>query len=309
MNRTAVVIARQLSKRYNGFVAVDHIDFDIEKGECFGFLGPNGAGKTTTMKMISCLFPPSNGSLTVFGCDVCTDGKNIRRRLGVVPQEDNLDIELTSRENLLVYSRYFDIPKVTACERTDALLDFIQLEEKADAKVDKLSGGMKRRLLIARALVNEPDVLILDEPTTGLDPQARHLVWEKLKNLRSRGITLVITTHYMEEAEKLCNRLLVMDKGIIIESGPPMDLVEKHLMKEVLELSTDGLDVEELLRELGTLVSNYERLEETLLLYSSDGEGLLHRIRSTNLPVSKAMIRRSTLEDVFLKLTGRRLIE
>ncbi|MFQ6103488.1 MAG: ABC transporter ATP-binding protein [Candidatus Glassbacteria bacterium] len=304
-----VVQARHLSKRYGELLAVDHIDFVIEKGECFGFLGPNGAGKTTTMRMISCMFAPTTGDLRVFGSDVTSDGKNIRRKLGVVPQEDNLDIELTTWENLLVYSRYFDIPKHTARERIGSLLEFFQLEDRSNDKVDKLSGGMKRRLLIARALVNEPDVLILDEPTTGLDPQARHLVWEKLKKLRSGGITLIITTHYMEEAEKLCDRLVVMDGGRIIEHGAPWELVEKHLTKEVLELSTNGLDVEELLDSIGQAVVSHERLEETLLLFTQDGEELLHRLRSEKIPVSRALIRRSTLEDVFLKLTGRRLIE
>lgn len=304
-----VVQARHLSKRYGELLAVDHIDFVIEKGECFGFLGPNGAGKTTTMRMISCMFAPTTGDLRIFGSDVTSDGKNIRRKLGVVPQEDNLDIELTTWENLLVYSRYFDIPKHTARERIGSLLEFFQLEDRSNDKVDKLSGGMKRRLLIARALVNEPDVLILDEPTTGLDPQARHLVWEKLKKLRSGGITLIITTHYMEEAEKLCDRLVVMDGGRIIEHGAPWELVEKHLTKEVLELSTNGLDVEELLDSIGQAVVSHERLEETLLLFTQDGEELLHRLRSEKIPVSRALIRRSTLEDVFLKLTGRRLIE
>jgi len=304
-----VIEARQLSRKFGDLNAVDHIDFTIDRGECFGFLGPNGAGKTTTMRMISCRFPPTEGDLLVFGSDVSTDGKAIRRRLGVVPQEDNLDIDLTTRENLLVYSKYFDIPKRTASERIESLLGFFQLEEKTDVKADKLSGGMKRRLLIARGLVNEPEILILDEPTTGLDPQARHLVWEKLKNLRKRGITLIITTHYMEEAEKLCDRLLVMDNGRIIESGEPRSLIEKHLTREVLELATGEIDVSGLIDSLGPAVDSHERLEETLLLFTSDGEELLHLISAKGLPVSRAMIRRSTLEDVFLKLTGRRLIE
>jgi lipooligosaccharide transport system ATP-binding protein len=304
-----VIEARQLYKKYGDLNAVDHVDFTIDQGECFGFLGPNGAGKTTTMRMISCIFPPTSGGLQVFGIDVSTDGKAIRRRLGVVPQEDNLDIDLTTQENLLVYSRYFDIPGKIALERIESLLGFFQLEEKSGEKADKLSGGMKRRLLIARALVNEPEVLILDEPTTGLDPQARHVVWEKLKNLRKRGITLVITTHYMEEAEKLCDRLVVMDNGGIIESGEPGVLIEKHLTKEVLELAIGDIDVDRLLESLGPAALDHEKLEETLLLFATDGEELLHRIRSTGLPVSRVMIRRSTLEDVFLKLTGRRLIE
>ncbi len=304
-----IVRARGLSKNYNGLAAVDDVDFDIRRGECFGFLGPNGAGKTTTMQMISCLFAPTDGSLTVFDVDVSDDNRPIRRKMGVVPQEDNLDIELTARENLYVYSRFFDIPREIANERIYSLLEFFQLAEKKDDKVDKLSGGMKRRLLIARALINEPDMIILDEPTTGLDPQARHLVWEKLKSLRSRGITLIITTHYMEEAEKLCDRLVVMDRGKIIEGGAPQDLVEKHVPREALELSKNGLDTEGLFELLGEDAEQHEVLEETLLIYTHDGEKLLHRIRSSDLSVNRAMIRRSSLEDVFLKLTGRRLIE
>jgi lipooligosaccharide transport system ATP-binding protein len=304
-----VVEGRELTKRYGDLVAVDDVAFEIARSECFGFLGPNGAGKTTTMRMISCMFAPTSGTLRVFGLDTERKSRDIRRKLGVVPQEENLDIELTTRENLLVYSRYFSIPRKVAEERIDSLLAFFQLEEKASTKIDKLSGGMKRRLLIARALINEPDLLILDEPTTGLDPQARHLVWEKLKNLRGRGITLVITTHYMEEAEKLCDRLVVMDKGRIIESGSPRDLVEKHLPKDVLELTRNGLDVEALLAALGPDGGRYEALEETLLIYTANGEELLHRIRALAFSPPRTMIRRSALEDVFLKLTGRRLIE
>jgi lipooligosaccharide transport system ATP-binding protein len=309
LERKVVVEARELSKRYGDLVAVDNVAFEIARGECFGFLGPNGAGKTTTMRMISCMFAPTGGRLSVFGLDTGRESREIRRKLGVVPQEENLDIELTTWENLLVYSRYFSIPRKIAEERIDSLLAFFQLEEKASTKIDKLSGGMKRRLLIARALINEPDLLILDEPTTGLDPQARHLVWEKLKNLRGRGITLVITTHYMEEAEKLCDRLVVMDNGKIIESGSPRDLVEKHLPKDVLELARNGLDVEALLAALGPDIGRHETLEETLLIYTGNGEELLHRIRALVFSPPRTMIRRSTLEDVFLKLTGRRLIE
>ena len=235
-NSTPLISARGLGKRFGDLVAVDGIDFDVARGEAFGFLGPNGAGKTSTMRMIACVSPVTSGTLTIFGENPATRGVEIRARLGVVPQADTLDLELTVRENLIIFARYFDIPWAEGRRRADELLEFVQLKERAKDKVEDLSGGMKRRLTVARALINEPDLLLLDEPTTGLDPQARHLVWDRLYRLKQRGVTLVLTTHYMDEAEQLCDRLVVMDKAKIVAEGSPRELIEKYSTKEVLEL-------------------------------------------------------------------------
>ncbi len=292
-------------KRYKEFTAVAAISFDVRRGECFGFLGPNGAGKTSTMKMIYGAVGVTEGSLTVLGRDVGSDLREIKRRLGVVPQEDNLDTEISVVENLVVFARYFGIAGAEARRRADELLRFFQLDEKRDQKVEWLSGGMKRRLLTARALVGRPDLVILDEPTVGLDPAARHLLWEKLRQLRREGATLVLTTHYMDEAERLCDRLVVMDKGKIITEGTPADLVRDKVGKEVLELTVPEGGQDELVRALGA--EQIERLPDMVLCYTDDGEGTLHRVRASGAPLESARLRRATLEDVFLRLTGRRL--
>jgi len=304
-----LIHARGLTKRFGGFTAVDGVDFDVHVGEAFGFLGPNGAGKTSTMRMIACTSPVTDGTLSVVGMDPGRDGTRIKARLGVVPQIDNLDAELTVRENLLMYARYFDIPGEVARERAAELLDFVQLTERANDQVEPLSGGMKRRLTIARALINEPELLLLDEPTTGLDPQARHLVWDRLYRLKSRGVTLVITTHYMDEAEQLCDRLVVMDHAKIVAAGSPRALIEEHSTREVLELRlTDavraGLD-----GRLDDLAERVEDLPDRVLLYAADGEQALEQVHDRQIPIESALVRRSTLEDVFLRLTGRTLIE
>jgi len=304
-----LIHARGLTKRFGGFTAVDGVDFDVHVGEAFGFLGPNGAGKTSTMRMIACTSPVTDGTLSVVGMDPGRDGTRIKARLGVVPQIDNLDAELTVRENLLMYARYFDIPGEVARERAAELLDFVQLTERANDQVEPLAGGMKRRLTIARALINEPELLLLDEPTTGLDPQARHLVWDRLYRLKSRGVTLVITTHYMDEAEQLCDRLVVMDHAKIVAAGSPRALIEEHSTREVLELRlTDavraGLD-----GRLDDLAERVEDLPDRVLLYAADGEQALEQVHDRQIPIESALVRRSTLEDVFLRLTGRTLIE
>jgi lipooligosaccharide transport system ATP-binding protein len=305
-----LVRARGLTKRFGGFTAVDGIDFDLYRGEAFGFLGPNGAGKSSTMRMIGCVSPPSGGELTILGGDPVRDGAAIRARLGVVPQDDTLDVELTVRENLLVYGRYFGLPRDVIRERTDRLLDFVQLTERARDKVDPLSGGMKRRLTIARSLINEPDILILDEPSTGLDPQARHVVWDRLYRLKQRGVTLILTTHYMDEAEQLCDRLVVMDHARIVAAGTPRELIERYATPEVLELRFRPGAQEQAAAKVGDL--SPERAEVTadrIILYVSEGERTLARVRDMGLEPVTAFVRRSTLEDVFLHLTGRRLID
>jgi lipooligosaccharide transport system ATP-binding protein len=303
-----LVRARGLTKRFGDFMAVDGIDFDLYRGEAFGFLGPNGAGKSSTMRMIGCVSPPSGGELTILGRDPVRDGSAIRARLGVVPQEDTLDVELTVRENLLVYGRYFGLPRKVIRERTDALLDFVQLSDRARDKVDPLSGGLKRRLTIARSLINEPEILILDEPTTGLDPQARHVVWDRLFRLKQRGVTLILTTHYMDEAEQLCDRLVVMDHGRFAAEGSPRDLIARYCSPEVLELRF-GPDRHELaadkLRDFPA--ERAEVLADRILLYVTDGDDALAAVRSTGLEPLTSLVRRGTLEDVFLRLTGRRL--
>jgi lipooligosaccharide transport system ATP-binding protein len=305
-----LVRARGLTKRFGGFTAVDGIDFDLFQGEAFGFLGPNGAGKSSTMRMLGCVSPPTSGDLSILGGDPVKDGAAIRARLGVVPQEDTLDNELTVRENMLVYGRYFGLPRRLINERTDQLLDFVQLTERAGDQVDPLSGGMKRRLTIARSLINDPDILILDEPTTGLDPQARHVVWDRLFRLKQRGVTLILTTHYMDEAEQLCDRLVVMDHGVIAAEGTPRELIAQYSTPEVLELrfaASQLPDAAARIKELGP-----ERMELTadrILLYAADGDKFLARVHQVGLDPLTELVRRSTLEDVFLTLTGRTLID
>jgi lipooligosaccharide transport system ATP-binding protein len=304
----ALIHARGLTKRFANLVAVDAIDFDVERGEAFGFLGPNGAGKTSTMRMIGCVSSPSGGTLRVLGMDPVLDGPRIRARLGVVPQADTLDTELHVDENLFTYARYFGIPRDVARQRTAQLLDFVQLKERAGDDVEFLSGGMKRRLTIARALVNEPELLLLDEPTTGLDPQARHLVWDRLYRLKQQGVTIVLTTHYMDEAEQLCDRLVVMDKAKIVARGSPRSLIDQYATREVLELrfpidSTPALD------KLDGLADRIEVLPDRVLLYTNDGDSAATAVHSRGLRPESILVRRSTLEDVFLRLTGRSLIE
>ena len=302
-----LVRARQLRKTFAAFTAVDGIDFEVRPGEAFGFLGPNGAGKTSTMRMIACASPVTSGELRVFDLDPGTDASAIKARLGVVPQADNLDAELTVRENLLMYARYFDIPQKVARERAEELLAFVQLAERRDSQVEPLSGGMKRRLTIARALVNDPDLILLDEPTTGLDPQARHLIWERLYRLKRQGTTLLLTTHYMDEAEQLCDRLLVMDKGRIVAEGSPRELIERYVTREVLEVRmTDEVRAANADR-LARLATHLEHLPERLAFYADDGEQVLEQIHQMGLPIDRALVRRATLEDVFLRLTGRTL--
>ena len=306
-----LVVARGLTKRFGDFVAVNGIDFEIGRGESYGLLGPNGAGKTSTMRMIACMSPVSGGTLRVLGMDPAHEGAAIRARIGVVPQEDTLDLELTVLDNLMVYGRYFDLPRKVIRERAQRLLEFTQLAERAHDKVDPLSGGMKRRLTIARALVSEPELLILDEPTTGLDPQARHLLWDRLYRLKQQGVTLVITTHYMDEAEQLCDRLAVMDRGRFAAEGSPRDLIARHCTREVLELrfGGGGIDAEEVASSLDGLVDRHEALPDRLLLYADDGEHVLGEVHRRGFTPDSALVRRSTLEDVFLRLTGRSLVD
>jgi lipooligosaccharide transport system ATP-binding protein len=304
-------MGRGLTKRFGDFVAVDGIDFDIARGESYGLLGPNGAGKTSTMRMIACMSPVSGGTLRVLGMDPVRDGTRIRARIGVVPQEDSLDLELTVLDNLMVYGRYFDLPRKVIRERAEQLLEFTQLSDRAHDKVDPLSGGMKRRLTIARALVSDPELLILDEPTTGLDPQARHLLWDRLYRLKQQGVTLVITTHYMDEAEQLCDRLAVMDGGRFAAEGSPRQLIDRYATREVLELRFRDTEVgaAEVAARLDGLVERSEVLPDRLLLYTDDGEGALGEVHRLGFTPDSALVRRSTLEDVFLRLTGRSLVD
>jgi len=304
-----MVEAHGLTKRFGDFVAVDGVDFTIAPGESFGFLGPNGAGKTSTMRMIACISPVSEGTLTVLGKDPATQGAQIRARMGVVPQEDSLDLDLTVLDNLMIYGRYFDMPRKVIRERAEQLLEFAQLQERAHDRVDPLSGGMKRRLTIARALISDPDLLILDEPTTGLDPQARHLLWDRLYRLKQEGVTLVITTHYMDEAEQLCDRLVVMDKGRFAAEGSPRQLIEQHSTKEVVELRFKPGQHEAAAPGLAELAQRYEVLPDRILLYTDDGDTALAEAHAKGFRPESALVRRSTLEDVFLRLTGRTLID
>jgi len=304
----ALIHARGLTKRFAKLVAVDAIDFDVERGEAFGFLGPNGAGKTSTMRMIGCVSAASGGTLRVLGMDPVEDGPRIRARLGVVPQSDTLDLELHVDENLYTYARYFGLPRNVARQRAQQLLDFVQLADRARDDVELLSGGMKRRLTIARALVNEPELLLLDEPTTGLDPQARHLVWDRLYRLKQQGVTIVLTTHYMDEAEQLCDRLVVMDKAKIVAFGSPRSLIDQYSSREVLELRF-AIDSTPPLDKLNGLAERVEALPDRVLLYTNDGEAAATAVHSRGLRPESTLVRRSTLEDVFLRLTGRSLIE
>ncbi len=296
-------------KRFGNFEAVKGIDLSIFQGESFGFLGPNGAGKTSTMRMISAVSTPSGGTLSIFGLDPTSAGAAIRARLGVVPQDDTLELELSVRKNLEMFARYFDLPRRVARERATELLAFAHLSEREHDKVDNLSGGMKRRLTIARALINQPELLILDEPTTGLDPQARHLLWERLYRLKREGVTLIITTHYMDEAEQLCDRLVVMDQGTIVAMGTPRSLIETHSTREVLELRfrVDTHEVDH--DELAGFAERVEILPDRVLLYVNEGDDALRAVHASGLTPVSALVRRSSLEDVFLRLTGRTLVE
>ena len=305
----SLIRARGLTKRFGDFTAVDGVDFDVQPGEAFGFLGPNGAGKTSTMRMIGCTSPISDGELSVLGLDPRRDGTRIRARLGVVPQADTLDNELTVRENLLIYGRYFGLPRDECARRADELLDFVQLTDRGKDLVEPLSGGMKRRLTIARSLINEPDLMLLDEPTTGLDPQARHLLWDRLYRLKQRGVTLVLTTHYMDEAEQLCDRLVVMDKAKIVAEGSPRQLIDRYSTKEVAEFRFAPGIQESLDGQFDGLADRVERLPDRVLLYADDGEEVVTSARNRGLHPETVLVRRSTLEDVFLRLTGRSLIE
>ena len=303
-----LIRARRLTKTFGDFTAVDGIDFELSRGEVFGFLGPNGAGKSSTMRMIGCVSPPSGGELTILGLDPVRDGPAIRARLGVVPQEDTLDVELTVRENLLIYGRYFGLRRDVIRERTARLLDFVQLADRADDQVEPLSGGMKRRLTIARSLISEPEILLLDEPTTGLDPQARHVVWDRLYRLKQQGVTLVLTTHYMDEAEQLCDRLAVMDGGKFAAEGSPRQLIETYSTPEVLELRFALDEQEQAAEKLADVPADrLEVLADRILLYTANGDQALDAIRARGLEPATSLVRRSTLEDVFLRLTGRRL--
>jgi lipooligosaccharide transport system ATP-binding protein len=303
-----LIRARDLTKRFGSFAAVDAIDFDVAPGEAFGFLGPNGAGKTSTMRMIGCTSPISDGELSVLGLDPRRDGASIRARLGVVPQQDTLDNELTVRENLLIYGRYFGLPRDECGRRADELLDFVQLADRAKDLVEPLSGGMKRRLTIARSLINEPDLMLLDEPTTGLDPQARHLLWDRLYRLKQRGVTLVLTTHYMDEAEQLCDRLVVMDKAKIVAEGSPRELIDRYSTRDVLELrfAAGGQPDSGRFEGIGERI---EALPDRVLVYADDGDAATRAVDARGLQPESVLVRRSTLEDVFLRLTGRSLID
>jgi lipooligosaccharide transport system ATP-binding protein len=304
-----LIQARGLTKRFGSFTAVDGIDFDVARGASFGFLGPNGAGKTSTMRMIGCTSPVGGGSLLVLGMDPERDGSRIRARLGVVPQQDTLDSELSVRENLLIYGRYFDLSWSEAGRRADDLLEFAQLTDRRDARVEELSGGLKRRLTIARALINDPELLLLDEPTTGLDPQARHLLWDRLYRLKQRGVTLVLTTHYMDEAEQLCDSLVIMDKARIVADGSPAALIARHSTKEVTELRFPPGDATLRGGIFDGLAERVEVLPDRVLLYADDGDAVLEGVHARGLQPETVLVRRSTLEDVFLRLTGRSLVD
>jgi lipooligosaccharide transport system ATP-binding protein len=302
-----IIKAENLVKKYGHFTAVDGINFEIREGECFGFLGPNGAGKTTTIRMIHCVSPLTSGSILVDGLTASVDNRAIKAMTGVIPQEITLDIDLTVRENLMVFSRFFDIPRKEARARVDELLKFVELEAKRDSKIDQLSTGMKRRLMVARALLNKPRLIIADEPTTGLDPQARHLIWQRLRQLKSQGTTLILTTQYMDEAQQLCDRLVVMDKGKIFKEGVPNRLIEDEIGREVVEIRISAEEDARLIAELGGGTCGHERVGDTLYFYCRDGHDVRRRLADLDLP--NVVHRPATLEDVFLKLTGRSLVE
>lgn len=302
-----VIIAENLTKKYGDFTAVDNISFEIDEGECFGFLGPNGAGKTTTIKMIHCVLPITTGSVTVFGEKSHIDNREIKRRTGVIPQEITLDGDLTVYENLLVFARFFDIPGPVIRQRITELLGFVELDGKRNSKIDEISTGMKRRLLVARALLNKPKLIIADEPTTGLDPQARHLIWQRLRSLKNAGTTLLLTTQYMEEAEQLCDRLIIMHQGHILKEGVPRKLVLDEIGTEVVEIRIAEEEDEKLIAQLGDVSCGHERSGDTLYFYCREGHDIMRRVVELDLP--NVLNRPATLEDVFLKLTGRSLME
>ena len=304
-----LITAKGLVKKFDDFVAVDGIDFEVQQGEAFGFLGPNGAGKTSTMRMIGAVSPITGGSLRVLGLDPTTEGPRLRSRLGVVPQENNLDEEITVYDNLMMYGRYFDIPRSILKDRITELLEFVQLADKTHARVSALSGGMKRRVTIARGLINEPDMFILDEPTTGLDPQARHVLWNRLYRLKQQGVTLIITTHYMDEAEQLCDRLVVMDGGRIVAEGSPRALIEQYTPRDVVELRFAVGVLETLTGQIEELSDRTETLADRALIYTDDAEKTIALVNERNLDPETVLARRSTLEDVFLRLTGRTLVD
>ena len=304
-----LIVARGLTKKFGDFTAVDGIDFSVYRGESFGLLGPNGAGKSTTMRIIGATSQRTSGEITILGKDPEKFGPQIRAHLGVIPQKDNLDEQLTVTENLYIYGRYFGLANKFIKGKIDELLEFAQLEEKRDAKVESLSGGMKRRLTIARALVSEPDILILDEPTTGLDPQARHILWDRLFRLKEKGVTLVITTHFMDEAEQLCERLIVIDRGKIMAEGSPSDLIKRYSSKEVLEIRFGSENNEIIAEQLKDKCERLEVLPDRILMYAEDAEHALEEIMRANMHPKTSLVRRSSLEDVFLHLTGRTLIE
>ncbi|PXY20402.1 ABC transporter ATP-binding protein [Prauserella endophytica] len=304
-----MVEAKALVKRFGEFEAVRGIDLHVRKGEAFGFLGPNGAGKSSTMRMIACVSPRSDGELKVLGMDPDREGPRVRARLGVVPQQDNLDTELTVRQNLQVYGRYFGLSKAHVRRKAVELMEFAQLTERADDEVEPLSGGMKRRLTIARSLVNDPELLLLDEPTTGLDPQARHLLWDRLFRLKSVGVTLIVTTHYMDEAEQLCDRLVVMDGGRVVAEGSPAELIARYSTREVLELRFAPGDQEAAVARVTDLGERVEVLPDRILLYTATGEAALEQAHGRGVRPLSSLVRRSTLEDVFLRLTGRTLVD
>ena len=308
-NNEVLIEAKQLVKRYGDFTAVNGIDFQVRKGESFGFLGPNGAGKSTTMRIIAATLTRTSGEITILGKDPEKSGPEIKAHLGVVPQADNLDQALTVEENLYIYGRYFGLSKKFIKPKIEELLEFAQLVDKRSVKVEALSGGMKRRLTIARALVSEPEILMLDEPTTGLDPQARHILWDRLFRLKEQGVTLLITTHYMDEAEQLCDRLMVMDKGSIMAEDSPVGLIKKFSTKEVLEVRFGSDRNAVVAPQLRELVQRIEVLPDRILMYADDGEELLHQLNQKGLHPLTSLVRRSSLEDVFLRLTGRTLIE
>ncbi len=305
----SMIRATELRKSFGEFEAVKGIDIDVRRGESFGFLGPNGAGKSSTMRMIAAVSPVTSGELRILGMDPAVDGPAIRGRIGVCPQEDTLDTELNVRDNLYIYGRYFGLPRSVVRQRCDELLEFVQLTEKANAKVDDLSGGMKRRLTIARSLINRPDVLLLDEPTTGLDPQARHVVWDRLFRLKQQGVTLVITTHYMDEAEQLSDRLVIMDKGLIVAEGSPTELIRAHSTREVAELRFGIGEHEAIAPKIDDLGERVEVLPDRILLYTKDGEEAIAKVHERGLDPVMSLVRRSSLEDVFLRLTGRTLVD
>ena len=302
-----LVSAKDLRKNYGSLTAVDGISFEIREGECFGFLGPNGAGKTTTVKMIHCVSPVTSGTLIVNGLPAHINNRALKKMTGIIPQEITLDVDLTVYENLIVFAKFFDIPKREAKKRIAELLNFVELEAKRNSKISELSTGMKRRLLVARALLNHPKLIVADEPTTGLDPQARHLIWQRLRQLKSEGVTLILTTQYMEEAQQLCDRIVVMHQGKILKEGVPSKLVAEQIGREVVEVRVPKEEDAKIVGQLAEFSCGHERVGDTLYFYCRDGQGLMRKL--IELELHNYLTRPATLEDVFLKLTGRSLIE